>query len=514
MSESETSSDIKVKYQSANGDNLLEDKSHDKKQQSTDTDYYFGMIANPSKTTNQHQKSDSESSELNQILNNTDSSSSSKRYSSSRKSSSESSSSSRSSESDKKKTSESREQYEKISVSPKSFQQPQNQTFSQNQTSSQNQTFSQNKTQSAIPKFNSYAPQNSSLNEQTFNTIVPQSTADVKPIEKKELTPQETRLKKIEMIRKLCEIKAKGFQLSKEYDFNSSLEEMEYEYDLLRSFADKRNGVKIFRGGLLQAVSVVEFLNDKYDPFDFHLTGWGDHLQVEIDSWEDVLEEIYEKYKGTGKKMAPEIKLLYLMIVSASAFHMTKTQASKLPGLDSVLASNPGLLSKIINPGKGESSQFMTPQELNIERQKEELKIKEAETRQKMQNQMQNQLHHQQQQYISQLESQVNIQKQQINQFHSEPQPANSKPPVTLPQTIPASQLRTVIPDVRAPSQVKDILNRIHQIQPTNIKAGGTETQDETSSNNDRLVSDATVSETNSKKRPGRKPKQSAISIF
>ena len=102
---------------------------------------------------------------------------------------------------------------------------------------------------------------------------------------------------------------------------------MEYEFELLKSFADKRNGVKIFKGGLLQAVSVIEFLNDKYDPFDFHLSGWGDHLQLEVDSWEDVLEEIYEKYKGSGRKMAPEVKLLYLIIASAGAFHFTKSQS-------------------------------------------------------------------------------------------------------------------------------------------------------------------------------------------
>lgn len=490
MSESETSSDIKVKYQNSNGDNLLEDKSNDKKQQSTDTDYYFGMIANPVKTQQQH-KSESESSELNQLLNNTDSSSSSRRSTSSRHSR-RSSSSSSSSESERRKSSDSREKYDRINVSPKAS--PNSQP------------------QSAIPKFTPYAGQNSGSNTNTRDQNVPQSTAEIKPVEKKELTPQEVRLKKIEMIRKLCEIKAKGFQLSKDYDFNSSLEEMEYEYDLLRSFVDKRNGVKIFKGGILQAVSVVEFLNDKYDPFDFHLTGWGDHLNVEIDSWEDVLEEIYEKYKGTGKRMAPEIKLLYLMIVSASAFHMTKTQASKLPGLDSLLSSNPGLLSKIINPGKGESSQFMTPQELNIERQRDELRKRDAESKTQMQNQMQQQLN--QQQYISQLEAQLKTQQQQINQYHSEPQPANSKPPVSLPATIPANQLRPVALDVRAPSSVKDILSRLHSVQPANIKAGATETQDETSSNNDRLVSDATVSESNPKKRAGRKPKQSSISIF
>ena len=88
-------------------------------------------------------------------------------------------------------------------------------------------------------------------------------------------------------------------------------------------------------------------------------------------------------------------------------------------------------------------------------------------------------------------------------------------PKITLPQTIPANQLRVVVPDVRASNQVKDILNRIHKIQPIDIKAGSTETQDETTSNNDRLISDATLSETNTKKRAvGRKPKQSNISIL
>ena len=72
MSSESSSSDIKVNYKSANGDNLLEDRSNDKKIQSTDTDYYFNIIANPSKTVKINKVSDSETSELNQLLNNTD----------------------------------------------------------------------------------------------------------------------------------------------------------------------------------------------------------------------------------------------------------------------------------------------------------------------------------------------------------------------------------------------------------------------------------------------------------
>lgn len=480
MSNSETSSsEVKVKYLNSNSEKLIEDKTNTKKPQTTDTDYYFGMIANPSKIIS---KAKEQTSDLEDLLKETDSDKSSSSRSSSKKSSSTETSSS--TKSSRKNNSDSKPKYEQINLSPKNPR---------------------------IPT----APIPSSI----------PNTADIKlPEPPKPLTYQETRMKKIELLRKLCEIKAKGYQLSKDYDFNSSLEEMEYEYDLLKSFVDKRNGVKIFKNGMLQAVSVIEFLNDKYDPFDFHLSGWGEHMSVEVDSWEDVLEEIYEKYKGTGKKMAPEIKLLYLIIASAGAFHFSKSQAAKLPGLDSVLSSNPGLLSKIMNPRKAESSQFMTPQELNIEKQREELKKKEAESKQKSQQQTQQlyiqQLQKQLEKQNEMLQNQQNILNQKVSETSNnmfgastiinEPMASNVKTGFpSIP--IPASQLRPVVPDIRAPDQVKDILNRLHNMQSSTIKPSNTDTQDETSSNNDRLLSDTTLSES---KKKGRKPKKSNISIF
>ena len=148
-------------------------------------------------------------------------------------------------------------------------------------------------------------------------------------------------MKKIELLRRLSELKTKGYELSKSYDFNSSIDEMEYEYDLLKSFANKRNGIKLYKNILLNTVSAVEFLNDKYDPFEFELNGWSEHMSVEADSYDDVLEELYEKYKGTGKKMPPEVKLLMLIIASASAFHFSKSTFKNLPGVEKVLQNNP-----------------------------------------------------------------------------------------------------------------------------------------------------------------------------
>ena len=461
MSDSDTSSDLKVKYMTQDNNNLLEDRN--KKPQSTDTDYYFNMIANPTKVVNKP-KTESESSELNNMLKNTNSNSSDSSSETSKRSSSESSKSNKSSR--RSTHSESKPTYDKmkVNISPKPPVAP------------------------AYP----------------LPPVI--KSEEIEPVEEvKPLTQQEIRMKKIELLRKLSEIKAKGFQLTKDYDFNSSLEEMEYEYDLLRSFADKRNGVKLFKNGLLQAASVIEFLNDKYDPFDFHLSGWGEHLSVESDNWEDVLEELYEKYKGSGKKMAPEIKLVYLIVVSAAAFHMTKAHASKLPGLDSVLAANPGLISKIISPGKGESSQFMSAQELNIEKQKTEFKKRDMENKQAQQNKMQQM---QQQAQIQKLQEQL-LKQQEIINMQSEPVAANSKP---LPPSISANQLRPTMADIKAPSQVKDILSRIHNIKPS-LRSQENETQDETSSQNDRLVSETTYSESNPKKK-GKVQKKSNISII
>ena len=489
MSNSETSSDIKVKYENSNGENLLEDKSNLKKNQSSDTDYYFNIIANPNKTI-QRKISDSESSsDFNNIINKSSTSISSEKNKSSEKSNRKSDTSVHS------RTS--REKYEEININSPS-QPPQNNYQSPPQNNYQSP--SQNNYQS--PPQNNYQPFKPTVQTQNKPNI------DIIQPEIKELSPSEIRMKKIELLRKLSEIKLKGFKLSKEYDFNSSLDEMEYEYDLLKSFADKRNGVKIFKSGLLQVVSLVEFLNDKYDPFDFHLSGWSEHLSYDIESYDDVLEDLYEKYKGTGKKMAPEIRILFLIIASASAFHFTKSQSANLPGLDSLLSSNPGLLSKIINPSKNESSQFMTPQEINIEKQKADIK-KNQQTQQRQSIPGKQSTSPFINKPVQPTQSEQSTQPT-INQSTRLTNPVaytafgNNSPSTTTPRQF----------NIKAPDQVKNILNRIHNLEPSNIRHSNTETQDETSSNNDRIISESTLSDANSKKKMIRKPKKASISIL
>lgn len=316
------------------------------------------------------------------------------------------------------------------------------------------------------------------------------SDRSVTPVEPK-LTPQQIRMKKTDLLRKLCDLKAKGYKLTKEYDFNSDITEMEYEYELLKGFQQRRDGIKLYKNTIVNICNLVEFFNGKYDPFGADLNGWSEHMSVEVDSYDEVLEELYEKYKSTGKSLPPELKLLILIGFSASAFHFSKKHISNMPsGMMGGLQS--GIAQKIAGMGK-EKSRFKTEQEINIERQKEEFKQREREMKEAMRAKFAQQ---------SQTET---LQMPQTNL-------QNAHHPVNFTQANPLLtsfdrlgppnlniQTRDPRPIVTSNSTVQDVLKRLHERD-----VDTQETQEEFTANNDRLLSDTTASE--SKKR-GRKKK-------
>jgi len=456
---SDTSSEINVNYLDKNG-NKLETKT-EVKRQSSDTDYYFGMVANQEKVINLKSES---SSDLDNIVN----------------SSSSSKSSSSSSSSKKSKSSSSKPKIDNLNFT-------------------------------ASPVFKP-PPESRSSHESRPSTNIPFIEPTNVPI--KNLSPQEIRMKKIELLRRLSEIKSKGYNLTKEYDFNSSIEEMEYEYALLKSFADKRNGTKLYKNILLNGISLLEFINDKYDPFEFKLNGWSEHMSVEIDSYEDIIEELYEKYKSTGKSTPAEIRLIFLILASGAAFHFSKTQLGGIPGVSSAAT---GIIGKMMTGDKKES-QFMSPQEINLEKQKQLLREREKQLRQQqaqnkankqtsqifnqqMPQQMPQQMAQQMSQQMAQQMPQKSFDQQQLNQDYT------MNPP-SLPQF--RSNTRDV-PEIRAPENVQEILSRIKTINKNNASINTTETQEESTTNNDRLVSESTYSD--NKKRGKGKGKKPVISI-
>ena len=126
----------------------------------------------------------------------------------------------------------------------------------------------------------------------------------------------------------------------------SPLAEMKGEYEMIKNEREKKNSIKFQQKILLAFVSGIEFLNNKFDPFDIKLDGWSEADNENVDEYDEVFGELHEKYGGKTK-MAPELKLLFMLGGSAAMLHMTNTMfKSSMPGMDDIMRQNPELMQQ------------------------------------------------------------------------------------------------------------------------------------------------------------------------
>jgi len=177
----------------------------------------------------------------------------------------------------------------------------------------------------------------------TFNEIPVTPAA---PPAQVRMSPEETLREKLKLLRALEAMEKKGVQLTKKYTMDSPLAEMKGEYETIKSDAEKKSSVKFQRQMMLAAVSGLEFLNGRFDPFDLKLDGWSEAVQENVEEYDDVFGELHEKYGGKAK-MAPELKLLFMLGGSAAMLHMTNTMfKSAMPGMDDIMRQNPELMQQ------------------------------------------------------------------------------------------------------------------------------------------------------------------------
>lgn len=161
------------------------------------------------------------------------------------------------------------------------------------------------------------------------------------------LTEEEVILLKKELLYQFERLEKKGMKLPKKFTLASNLEEMKMEYERLKRDKEVDNSVKLQRRMMMAAVSGLEWLNGRFDPLGAKLDGWSDSIYENIDDYDDIFEELHEKYKGKAK-FAPELKLLMMLGGSAFMHHMTHSMFSnQLPGLDSILKQNPELAKQL-----------------------------------------------------------------------------------------------------------------------------------------------------------------------
>ena len=178
--------------------------------------------------------------------------------------------------------------------------------------------------------------------------------------------------------------------------------------------------------------------------------------------------------------MPPEMKLMFLMVASASTFHFTKQYAQNSM-IETALKNNPGMVANMMSKKK-EESQFMTQQEINLQRQKELAIQRERMQRENLKKTATSQ----------NVTAHTTTPSTNLGGFTSNFNPANNMNPNPPPRNV----------SIQAPSNVQDILARLHQSdeQPINEKK------------NSRIVSETTMT-SDTEKRRGRK-KKSVLSVL
>jgi hypothetical protein len=160
-----------------------------------------------------------------------------------------------------------------------------------------------------------------------------------------EMSYEDIMREKQELLFKLEHLNKIGYQSTKRYSMASELEDMRYEFQRLKRQRDTEKSVKFQRKMLMACCSGLEFINDKFDPLDIKLEGWSETMMEHLDDYDEVFEELYEKYQSKVQ-VAPEIRLITMVGGSAFMFHLTNTLfKTSPPSMADMLKQNPDLLN-------------------------------------------------------------------------------------------------------------------------------------------------------------------------
>jgi hypothetical protein len=126
---------------------------------------------------------------------------------------------------------------------------------------------------------------------------------------------------------------------------------MRGEYHRILREKEVDASIRFQRKMMMAFVTGLEYFNTRFDPFDFRLDGWSEQVHENIGDYDDIFEELHDKYKSSGQKMAPELRLLMSLSGSAFMFHLTSSmfKQQQLPNVEAVLRSSPDLMRQFSN---------------------------------------------------------------------------------------------------------------------------------------------------------------------
>ena len=155
------------------------------------------------------------------------------------------------------------------------------------------------------------------------------------------LSPEEERKEKVELLNKLQRMEQKGLTPSRRFTMDNTLDEIKTEYGRLADARNLESSIRFQRQAMMSVVTGMQWMNDKFDPFELKLDGWSESVHENLEDFDEIFEELYDKYKERGK-MPPEARLVMALAGSGFMCHVSNTfLRARMPSMDDVLRQNP-----------------------------------------------------------------------------------------------------------------------------------------------------------------------------
>ena len=182
---------------------------------------------------------------------------------------------------------------------------------------------------------------------------------DYPPAQQPPKDPQLEINEKREILYQFDRLTKKGCFLPRQFNMSSDVEEMRTELIRIKRDRAVDCSIEMQRNGLMMLVSGIEKLTNMYCPNKVKLQGWSNQVQNDISSFDDVFEELYEKWGKRGK-WPVEVKLIFTLVSGAIMCHIANAYIKDaLPGMDQVLKQNPKLVRDLASAAMNAGSSGM-----------------------------------------------------------------------------------------------------------------------------------------------------------
>ena len=195
----------------------------------------------------------------------------------------------------------------------------------------------------AVPNFSSSNDSFSKPIQQPINFDI--NSGSVSASAEPKMSAEDEAREKNSYLTRMSRLSSKGMG-GQRMTMANSLDEIKAEYSRVVDSRNLEASLKFQRNMLMTFATGAEFLNQRFNPVDVNLEGWSESVHENAEDYDEIFEELYDKYKEAGK-MPPEVRLVMTLGASAAMFHITNTYfKSKVPGMDDILRNNPELMKQ------------------------------------------------------------------------------------------------------------------------------------------------------------------------